>query len=126
MLYLLADHLRGSLADLETCFKEDGRLDLKKAKLLGVAHLIKKLEVEAVGRMDGKTLYKTKIELYGSQSAAKILSKIQGLEQAPRRNEEDVARINREIALLVSEGWEPEEARKIVIEAEPSAAAWLM
>lgn len=121
VLFLLADHLRADMADLNECIDQDGRLDLKKAKQMGVSNLIKKLKTRTTAT--GEVI--TEIEIHDSQAAAKGLADMMGLKQQPRVNEEDVKRVNAELTRLVSEGWEPEDARSLIIEAEPGAVRWL-
>lgn len=120
VVYLLADHLRADLGDLEDCFR-DGKFDLKLAKKRDLSRLVRKLKIRE--QPTGETV--TEIEIYDSQGAARTLGKYMGLEQQPRQNEDDVARVKAELAKLVSEGWDPEKAREIVIEAEPAAVRWL-
>jgi phage terminase small subunit len=121
LYFLLADHLRADIADLDECMRPDGGLDLKLAKQMDVSRLVKKLKTR-IG--PGGDII-TEIELHDSQAAAGRLAKLMGLEQAPRQNQDDVARFNAELAKLVSEGWDPEKARQIVIEAEPAASRYL-
>jgi phage terminase small subunit len=100
VLQLFASHLRGDVADFQELFLEDGRLDLQKAKALGISRLIKKLDYEpislmAVGSEDGEifvTRYRCKVEFHDSQSAAKTLADIMGIKQQPRTNEHDEQR----------------------------------
>lgn len=126
VMFLLSDHLRADIADISGCFDENGQLDLKLAKQRGVSHLIKKVKVQPVGRDEaGQAIFRTEVEMHDSQSAAAKLGDYLGLKQMPRVNQEDVARVNAEIVRLVANGWEPEDARQIVIEAEPTAATWL-
>lgn len=120
LYFLLADHLRADLGDLQECFV-NGRLDLQEAKKRDLSRLIRKIKIRELGT--GEVV--TEIEIHDSQSAAFRLAQLMGLQQQPRQNDDDVARVKREIALLVSEGWEPERAREIVIQAEPAAARWL-
>ena len=126
VLYILADHMRADIAAFNDCFLEDGQLDLVKAKAAGCSHLVKKLKVRSFQDKNGNLIKSTEIEIHDSQAAARTLAEIHGLKQQPRQNEDDAAKVNREIARLVSEGLEPEQAKKIVIEAEPKAARWLM
>lgn len=119
--YLLSDHLRVDIADFEDCFTEEGSIDLQRAKAAGVSHLVKKVRTR-IGRGGTKTI---EIEFHDSQAAAARLAKLMGLEQQPRTNQDDVARLNAELAKLVAEGWEPEKAREIILEAEPTASRLL-
>lgn len=43
----------------------------------------------------------------------------------PAVNPEDMARAKAEVNRLIDEGWSEEEAKEILIEAEPRAAQWL-
>ena len=126
VLYLLADHMRADIAVLADCVKEDGELDLVAAQEKGVSHLVKKLKIRSFRDKNGNLIKTTEVEIHDSQAAARTLAEIHGLKQQPRQNEDDAARVSREIARLVSEGIEPEQARQIVIEAEPKAARYLM
>lgn len=126
VLYLLADHMRADVAVFEGCLNENGTLNLTAAKKAGCSHLVKKIKTRNLHDRDGNSVTTTEIELHDSQAAARTLAEIHGLKQQPRQNEDDVVRVNREIARLVSEGWEPDEAKAIVLEAEPRAARWLM
>lgn len=126
VLYLLADHMRADISAFYQCVGEDGSLDMEKAKEAGVSHLVKKLKIRNYRDSNGNPVTQTEIELHDSQAAARTLAEIHGLKQQARQNDDDVARVSREIARLVSEGWEPEDAKKIVVEADPRAARWLM
>lgn len=126
VLYLLADHMRGDIAIFSDCVKDNGELDLAKAREIGASHLVKKLKIRNFRDKDGNNITSTEIEIHDSQAAARTLAEIHGLKQQPRQNEDDAAKVSREIARLVSEGMEPEDAKKIVIEAEPKAARFLM
>jgi len=126
ILYLLGDHLRADISIFEDCIRENGTLDLTKAREIGASHLVKKLKIRNFRTKAGDLVTTTEIELHDSQSAARTLAEIHGLKQQPRQNEDDAAKVSREIARLVSEGFEPEQAKQIVIEAEPKAARWLM
>jgi hypothetical protein len=94
VLRLFAAHMRGDVADFDGLFLPDGRLDLRRAKELGVSRLIKKLDFEPVSFIVGEDLsqvvyYRCKIEMHDSQSAASKLADIFGLKQQPRVNEAD-------------------------------------
>lgn len=89
---LLSDHMRGDMADLEDAFEADGSLSLKKAKMLGVSHLIKKLKTHSFTDEKGSVHNIVTVELYNSQAAANTLAKINGLHQHPRENDADVER----------------------------------
>jgi phage terminase small subunit len=140
VLQLFAAHLRGDVADFQDLFLEDGRLDLQKAKALGISRLIKKLDYEpvslmAVGSEQGEifvTRYRCKVEFHDSQSAAKTLADIMGIKQQPRANDADrahdkemVEKVKAEVARLVESGWSEADARAIVMEADPRAGQWL-
>lgn len=140
VLQLFASHLRGDVADFQDLFLEDGRLDLQKAKALGISRLIKKLDYEpislmAVGSKEGEifvTRYRCKVEFHDSQSAAKTLADIMGIKQQPRANESDrehdrkmLETIKAEVQRLIAEGWSEADARAIVMEAEPLASQLL-
>lgn len=97
VLQLFASHLRGDVADFQDLFLEDGRLDLQKAKALGISRLVKKLDYEPVeltlaGDDRIITRYRCKVEFHDSQSAAKTLADILGIKQQPRANEHDEQR----------------------------------
>lgn len=120
LYYLLSDHLRADIGDLSYCFS-NGKFDLTLAKKKDLSRLIRKYKTRETS--DGEIT--TEIELHDSQAAAQKLARMFGMEQQPRQNDDDVARVKAELAKLVSEGWAPENARQIVIEAEPTAARWL-
>lgn len=126
VLFLLADHMRADIATFAECVKDDGELDLAKAKEIGASHLVKKLKIRSFRDKDGNLNKTTEIEIHDSQAAARTLAEIHGLKQQPRQNEDDAAKVSREIARLVSEGMEPEAAKKLIIDAEPKAARYLM
>lgn len=120
LYFLLSDHLRADIGDLSHCFR-DGKFDLTLAKKQDLSRLIRKYKTRETPSGE----FITDIELHDSQAAAQKLARMFGMEQQPRQNDDDVARVKAELAKLVSEGWEPEKARQIVIEAEPTAARWL-
>lgn len=126
VLFLLADHMRADIAVFADCVNEDGSLDLKRAKQSGCSHLVKKLKIKSFRDKNGNLIKQTEIELHDAQAAARTLADIHGMKQQARQNDDDVARVSREVARLVSEGWEPEQAKAIILEAEPKAAKWLM
>lgn len=73
ILALLASHARGDMGDfweVPDDPAEPPRLSLRKARELGLTHLIKKLKVGPNG---------TEVELYDAQAALKDLAKIEGL-----------------------------------------------
>lgn len=136
VLRLFAAHLRGDVADFDGLFLPDGRLDLRRAKELGVSRLIKKLDFEPVSFIVGEDLkqvvyYRCKIEMHDSQSAASKLADIFGMKQQPRENEKDTEK-KREYAskklrevmerLALSEG----DAMRWMTEHTPEAARYLM
>lgn len=118
------------LSDIADYLDDNGRVDYEAAKARGVTSQIKKFKVRdrAITNEKGETIgVETihEIELYSSQTAAKILTGTMGMLKQPAVNPEDVARVKAEIDLLVAEGWSEADARDIVIEAEPRAAQWL-
>jgi hypothetical protein len=124
---ILAQQLLGCVEDV---LDDDGRFDYKRAKETGATGQIQKLKIKTRDLFDGKgeqigveTTYD--LEMYSSQNAAKILTGTLGMLKQPAVNPEDVARVKAEIDRLVAEGWPENEAREIVIEAEPRAAQWL-
>ena len=124
---LLSIHLRADMADFDDCLLPNGRVDLKKAKKLGISRLIKKIDYEPVSLTLGaegtpEVHYRAKIEFHDSQAAAWKLAELRGMKKAPAANPEDLARIKAEIERLVEDGWTEQEARQIVIEAEPRAS----
>ena len=137
VLQLFAAHLRGDVADFADLFLEDGRIDLKKAKKLGISRLIKKLDYEpvelAVVGEEGKiviTRYRCKVEFHDSQSAAGKLADIMGIKQQPRQNEHDEQK-RRELALdqlkqvMERLGLERDQAIAWMREHVPAAAQWI-
>ena len=136
VLQLFASHLRGDVADFQDLFLEDGRLDLQKAKALGVSRLIKKLDYEPVELELGDddkiiTRYRCKVEFHDSQSAAKTLADIMGIKQQPRANEYDEQR-RREWGegqlkrVMEALNVERAEAIEWMRQHTPTAAEWIM
>lgn len=124
---ILAQQLLGDVSDI---LNDEGRFDYKRAKERGVTGQIQKLKIRnrdlfnAQGEPVGvETIHE--LELYSSQSAAKILTGTLGMLKQPAVNPEDVARVKAEIDRLIAEGWSEADAREIVVEAEPRAAQWL-
>lgn len=118
----LALQMHSDIADLLT---KNGEFDYKGACKRGVTGQIKKLKVKdrkALGKIV-ETTYE--LELYSAQDAAKSLANIFGLNKQPGVNPSDVQRARAEIDRLVAEGWSEQDAREIVLEAEPRAAEWL-
>ena len=118
------------LAEISDVLDEEGRFDYKRARKLRATGQIQKLKIRsrdlfnAQGEPVGvETIHE--IELYSSQSAAKILTGTLGMLKQPAVNPEDVARVKAEIDRLIAEGWSEDDAKAIVIEAEPRAAQWL-
>jgi len=92
ILGTLASHMRADLADI---FPENKVL--REAKLSGNSHLIRKIKQKErfIPQADGRPPIRevdTEIEIHDSQSAAKYLAKIRGMEQAPRENDADHVR----------------------------------
>jgi phage terminase small subunit len=124
---VLAQQLLGDISDV---LDDEGRFDYKLAKKRRATGQIQKLKVrrrdlfDAKGEIAGvETVHE--IELYSSQAAAKILTGTLGMLKQPGINPEDVARAKAEIDRLIAEGWSEDEAKEIVVEAEPRAAQWL-
>jgi hypothetical protein len=118
------------VAEISDVLDEEGRFDYKRARKLRATGQIQKLKIRSrdLFNSDGEpvgveTIHE--IELYSSQSAAKILTGTLGMMKQPAVNPEDVARVKAEIDRLIAEGWPADEAKAIVIEAEPRAAQWL-
>jgi hypothetical protein len=62
-----------------------------------------------------------------------LFARLQGLFQRDRANESDrihdrevAAAVKAEVAKMVEEGYSPEDAKAMIIEAEPEAAKWLV
>jgi phage terminase small subunit len=124
---VLAQQLLGDIADF---LDGEGRFDYKRARKLRVTGQIQKLKVRKrdLFNSQGETVgveTTHELELYSSQGAAKILVGTMGMLKQPAVNPEDVARVKAEIDRLVAEGWSEDEAKEIVVEAEPRAAQWL-
>jgi phage terminase small subunit len=118
------------LSDISDVLDDEGRFDYKLAKERRATGQIQKLKIrkrdlfDAKGEIAGvETIHE--IELYSSQSAAKILTGTLGMLKQPAVNPEDVARVKAEIDRLIAEGWSEDDAKAIVVEAEPRAAQWL-
>lgn len=118
------------LAEISDVLDEEGRFDYKRARKLRATGQIQKLKIKSRDLFNSEgepvgveTIHE--IELYSSQSAAKILTGTMGMLKQPAVNPEDVARVKAEIDRLIAEGWSEEEAKEIVVEAEPRAAQWL-
>lgn len=136
VLALLGDHLRADLADFQTCFTDDGKLDLDKAKDLGVSRLVKKFKTHTrtILGADGEPPVRevsVEIELHDSQGAAAKLMDHLGLKQKAKDNDDDVAHakkmaasIKDEVDRLIKAGWTEDEAHQIILEASPEAARW--
>jgi len=135
VLFILGDHLRGSIADFEGCFKEDGAFDLAKAKEKGVAHLVKKLRsvTRSIPRgKDEAPIRETtvEIELYSSQDAAAKLIPVLGLKQKAGENEQDAERKRKWAAeqlekVMARSGWDREAAIEWMRVNTPTAAQWI-
>lgn len=90
----LADHMRADLADIIP-----GDEWLEAAKASGLSHLVKKLKVRRrlIPVKDGEPVEEItrEIEVHDSQSAARTLAKIRGLEKMPDENPQSVERFKR-------------------------------
>ena len=96
VLALLGEHLRADLADLADCIAEDGALDLRKAKQLGVSRQLKTMTTRVLTRRlasgaEEREVH-TRIELHDSQSAAAHLIKVLGIAQKAGENKGDAER----------------------------------
>jgi hypothetical protein len=118
------------LSDVSDVLDDEGRFDYKRAKERRATGQIQKLKIKNRDLFDAKgepvgveTTYD--VEMYSSQAAAKILTGTLGMLKQPAVNPEDVARVKAEIDRLIAEGWSEDDAKAIVIEAEPRAAQWL-
>jgi phage terminase small subunit len=128
VLSVLAMHLRADVADFEGATKETGELDLVGLKERGVSRLVKKVRTRTRMVKDGDDLIPettTEIEIHDSQAAAWKLAELLGMKKEPATNPEDVRRVKNEIERLIEEGWTQQQAREIVLEADPRAAQWL-
>jgi hypothetical protein len=124
---VLAQQLLGEISDV---LDEEGNFDYKRAKALRATGQIQKLKIKKRDLFDAKgepvgveTNYE--VEMYSSQAAAKILVGTLGMLKQPAVNPEDVARVKAEIDRLIAEGWSEDDAKAIVVEAEPRAAQWI-
>jgi phage terminase small subunit len=140
VLNLLGDHLRGSIADFDGCFNEDGSFNLAKAKEKEVAHLVKKLRSvrrsipqgkDADGKDKAPIIETTvEIELYSSQDAAAKLIPVLGLKQKAGENEKDEERKRQWAAeqlekVIARSGWDREAAIEWMRVNTPTAAQWI-
>jgi phage terminase small subunit len=135
VLGLLGAHLRADIADFDGCFDSEGRLNLKEARARKVSRLVRKMRTYSrkTVREDGAEVSEvtTQIELHDSQSAARTLVEVlnlkqQSLSSVEQSGTEQVKQVAQdEMARLVREGWKPEIAQAIVVEAEPTAMQWL-
>ncbi len=96
VLSLLGEHLRADLADLADCIGQDGALDLKKAKQLGVSRQLKTMTTRVLTRRlasgaEEREVH-TRIELHDSQTAAAHLIKVLGIAQKAGENKGDAER----------------------------------
>jgi hypothetical protein len=92
----LVSHMRADLADV---YPEHPLL--KRAKAAGVSHWIRKLTVkEYFDKSKQATVTETTVELHNSQTAAKQLCAVMGLEVAAAKNPYDLARAAYERLLL--------------------------
>lgn len=128
VLSVLAMHLRADVADFDGAVKDNGELDLAYLKGQGVSRLIKKVRNKTRLVKEGDALIPevtTEIEIHDSQAAAWKLAELLGMKKEPATNPEDVRRVKNEIERLIEEGWTQQQAREIVLEADPRAAQWL-
>lgn len=130
VLNLLGDHLRADHGDLEQCWKENGDFDLKKAKELGLSHLIKKIKrkkrpVFEGAKPTGTYEYEVELETYSAQEAASKLLPVLGLKQRASENSKDAERkktaLDAAVTRLIADGWDEAEARLIVDDAAHQA-----
>ena len=91
------DEVRGVLnrilrADIDDCLTDDGSFSIHRARALGMTPLIREIKYHHLGGGIES------VKMYGVLDAAKILSKIYGLEQEPQTNEFDAKRKKRDKA----------------------------
>jgi hypothetical protein len=116
---------RQMLGDIDACLDELGRFSIDQARELDMTSLIKSITYHKdSGQIE-------KVEMYCAQSAAKALLPVCGLEQQPRMNDEDSARIKQHIEaevkrLMEKYEWDREKALEFVKEAVPASAKYLM
>jgi Terminase small subunit len=120
VLRVLSKQMHNSIEDF---LDDEGQIDLRMARERGVLDQVKSISCKQSGIL--------KIELYSSQSAAIALSKCLGIEQQPRMNDEDSARIKQHIEaevkrLMEKYEWDREQAMEFVKEAAPASAKYLM
>lgn len=121
VLCTLRMHMLGSIEDF---LDEDGKYTLKYALGTDKMRLIKHIDHDQDGNI-------VNIELYNAQAAAVALIKCAGLEQAPRMNNDDAARM-RQIAMeqlkfvMNKYGMSEEDARAWMLEYGATAAKYLM
>src|SRR5262245_13401175 len=123
---VLAQQLLGDIGDL---LDDEGRFNYKLAKRRGVTSQIQKFrqrerDITEDGVKVGSEVI-SEIELYSAQHAAKILAGTLGMNKESAVNPQDAARARAEVDRLVAEGWTEQDARDIVVEAEPRASQWL-
>jgi hypothetical protein len=96
VLGTLVSHLRADLGDI----MPDNPI-VKQAKAQGLSHLLRKVTVkEYFDKLKGATVTETTVELHNSQTAAKQLCAIMGLEVSAAKNPYDAARAAYERLLL--------------------------
>ena len=70
-----------AFATIDDAFDEEGNFDIRKARLTGAIHLIKK-----ISRIPTKEGVKTTVEFYSNETAQDKLGNYLGLEKAPQQN----------------------------------------
>jgi phage terminase small subunit len=96
VLGTLVSHLRADLGDI----MPDNPI-VKQAKAVGLSHLLRKVTVkEYFDKSKQATVTETTVELHNSQTAAKQLCAVMGLEVAAAKNPYDAARAAYERLLL--------------------------
>lgn len=129
----LVSHLRSDITDI---LPDDGGI-ISEIKANNLGHLVKKIKVKRelkLGLDDGQKVVEQEfeivdIELYGSQGAAIQLSKVLGLEQQARQNQNDAdmrQKISRAIEMLAAKyNMSQEETRELYLQLNPEHEKWM-
>ncbi len=122
---VLTTQMRGDFADFDGCILDNGDLDWPELRARGVSRLIRKLKITR-RFVEGAPQVTTEIEIYSAQEAAKIHAQIHGMVKKAAANPDDIAWAKAELQRLIDAGYEREDAKKLLIQAEPKALDWLV
>jgi phage terminase small subunit len=122
----LVSQMRANPLDM---LDDQGRFSVQVARDRGLGHLIKSVTQRTIRGGGDEEVETVKVELHSAQQAAVQLSRIKGIEQAPRENKADrevIAAVNQAVEQLMElHTISRAKACAVLLQHRPDYAPWL-